>query len=293
MRTSTGVSRACVAASYATPDGVCSVGTSRYRPGAVGNVAGTDSPSATTWARAGSTMDPVRSGTTRSTAGASCGIATAGEDAGSGSLTGSLGGSWNSPCATELVGDGCAAGVAATVADADGDADGKGPGDADGPTDVLADALGEALGDALADVLAEGTADGLADAPGLASGDAGGPPDGVAPAPGLAEGPGDAPAAGCGATDVSVGGASSRIGSHRRPTCAPFGRLVAFPAASGMVTFVSVLAIGSVASFRVPNLIAALASVGTGGGPAAAADALPIAPLLSSFAVTPRDTRER
>src|SRR4051794_17447285 len=156
IRTRTGVSSAWVAASYAMPDGVWSVGTMRYSPGVVGNVTARDSPFAPSLALTGSTTEPWRSGTTRSTAGASVGITTVGEAAGAGlGVTGSSG-SVNRPWATVGVWSGVAVAaglgvgvglglaVGAGVALADGSGDVEGPGEADAAGDGLGD--GEAEG---------------------------------------------------------------------------------------------------------------------------------------------------
>ena len=62
MRTMTGVSSAWVAASYATPSAVWSVGTSRYRPGPAGSVTATVRPVRARVAGAGSTTEPCARG---------------------------------------------------------------------------------------------------------------------------------------------------------------------------------------------------------------------------------------
>jgi hypothetical protein len=209
--------------------------------------------------------------------------------AGDGSAIGSGDGTSNRPVGGFQVGLAFASGVADGTGVALGEGLGLGVGEAvgDGVGTVLADGDGLAPGEAAAFALGEaaGSSDGDGEAPG--DGDALGPGDGDAPGPGEADG------SGCG---VAVG-ASRRIGSHRRPTCAPAGIEAALPDASGIVSSVFVAAIGSDPRVSVPNLIAALVRVGTGGGPTIAfvvvPESRPTAPDLRSPAVPPRETSER
>src|SRR5690349_21249717 len=195
------------------------------------------------------TTDPTRSGTTRSTAGASFGITTPVEPSvwavpsAGGSSIGCGDGISNMPVGGFHVG--LASGLADAVALGVGLGLGVGEGDAVGDGLALADGDGLSLDD---EADAAGSGEALGPGDGLAPGEA----DAVAVGSGEgdAPGPGDAPGSG-GAVAV---GASSRIGSQRRPTCAPAGIEAVVPDESGIVSSVSVAAIGSESRVRVPNL---------------------------------------
>ena len=92
---------------------------------------------------------------------------------------------------------------------------------------------------------------------------------------------------------VAVGAASSRIGSQRRPTCAPLGMLAALPE-TGIVTRVFVLAIGRVPRREGAELERRVGERRDRRRPERPRRVtLPTAPLRRSLAVTPRATSER
>ena len=114
-RTTSVGSIAWVSLSKATPSASWSVTVSRYVPGAVGAVTGSDRPDVRTLTGCGATTSPGRSATTRSTD-------SGGGRGGSGVGATSLG------CGVEASGDGLASGDA--LASGEGSADGLVPGSA-------------------------------------------------------------------------------------------------------------------------------------------------------------------